>query len=331
MKTLLPKSGALMAALALLSPAILCDDPRTDSFPFLRPLAIPDSPVPAFKNGFRIEGDQTIVIFGGANAAECQRNGWLETRFITAHPRSAIRLRNLAWTGDTVHQQWRPRNFFGAKDPDYGEKDGRDPIVADIVFLWFGQMESLRGKAGLAEFKTAYEAVIGAVSKHTRRIVLVTPVPFEDPLELGLEVAKRNENLALYVAAIREIARKKQLPVVDLSAEPKDGKAKTTDGVLLSEAGHEMVALSVARQLGFDEKLPPNAGYIREAIREKNALWQRYWVPTNWAFLYGNRQTQPSSREHSDPKKRWFPDEVRALLPMVEKREAEIRDKIVSK
>lgn len=294
---------------------------------FLNPLAKPAKPVPAFTKGFKIDRDQTIVIFGGANAAECQRNGWLELRLVASHPQHRVHLRNMAWPTDTVFSQPRPRNFFGHTDPEYGEKDGRQPIAADIALLWFGQMESLAGKAGLPDFVAAYETMIAQLSAFTGRIVLVTPVPFSDPLALGLDLKQRNEDLQRYAAAIRQLAGKRNLPLVDLTASLA-GKVVTSDGALLSAAGHEIAATQFARQLGFAGSLPHFADYIRENIREKNAIWRRYWLPSNWAFLYGNRQSQPSSRDHEDSSQRWFPKELDQFLAETRDRETEIWKKV---
>lgn len=37
---------------------------------------------------------------------------------------------------------------------------------------------------------------------------------------------------------------------------------------------------------------------LRTLAQAKEQLWHRYWRPSNWAFLYGDRTTQPSSRDH---------------------------------
>ncbi|MFT4691560.1 MAG: GDSL-type esterase/lipase family protein, partial [Verrucomicrobiia bacterium] len=293
------------------------------------PLVKPAKPIPAVPGHFAIERSQTIVMFGGANAAESQRSGWLETRLVSAHPNHRLQIRNLAWPTDTVSEQSRPRNFFSGTDPAYGEKDGRASIKADMAFLWFGQMESLAGRPGVPAFEQAYQSLIARLSTYTRRIVLITPVPFEDPLDLGLNLKQRNRDLSAYAAVIRRLATEHRLPVVDLTSAFQNRNA-TADGAMLSDEGHELAALTFARQLGLTGQLPPFSNYIRETIQEKNALWQRYLVPSNWAFLYGNRQSQPSSRSHTYKQQRWFPGEIEALLPRIQKLESEIHDKVKS-
>jgi hypothetical protein len=294
--------------------------------PLLLPLAKPALPVPVFKDGFKITGDQTIVILGGSNAAECQRHGWIETHFAGAHPQQNLSMRNMAWPADTVYVQQRPRNFFGPVKPGYGEQDRRLHIAADVVILWFGQMESLEGEARLSDFTSAYKEIIALFADYTGRLVLVTPVPFEDPLGLGLNLKLRNASLTEYAAVIRQIAGASKLPVVDLFAALQ-GKDVTMDGLMLSASGHRLAAQAFARQLKISPDLPIHAEPVRQAILRKNELWRQYWQPTNWAFLYGNRQSQPSSRNHRARSTRWFPEEVQALLPQLAKLDQEIQNK----
>jgi hypothetical protein len=90
---------------------------------FLRPLTRPAKPVPAFTKGFKITGGQTIILLGGTNAAESSRYGWIETLISAKHPKHQLSFRNMAWPADTIYQQQRPRNFFSASKPSYGEAD----------------------------------------------------------------------------------------------------------------------------------------------------------------------------------------------------------------
>ncbi len=70
--------------------------------------------------------------------------------------------------------------------------------------------------------------------------------------------------------------------------------------------------------------VPQETDPLLQAIRAKNRLWFDYWRPQNWAFLAGDRTAQPSSRDHLDPSKRWFPPEREAFLPLIEAKEKEI-------
>ncbi|MGZ8940040.1 MAG: hypothetical protein ACXW32_12580, partial [Limisphaerales bacterium] len=63
---------------------------------------------------------------------------------------------------------------------------------------------------------------------------------------------------------------------------------------------------------------------LRQLIISKNRLWFDYWRPQNWAFLAGDRTEQPSSRDHRDPKLRWFPKEMERFLALIADKENEI-------
>jgi hypothetical protein len=78
--------------------------------------------------------------------------------------------------------------------------------------------------------------------------------------------------------------------------------------------------LASVRELELRRELEP----LLAVIRAKNRLWFDYWRPQNWAFLAGDRTAQPSSRDHLDPSKRWFPPEREAFLPLIEAKEKEI-------
>ncbi len=304
----------------------------------VRPLAKTTSPAPAFTNGFQIEGDANIVIVGSANAAESQRHGYLETLLTAAHPAQRLAIRNMAWPADTVYQQQRPRNFFSAIKPSYGEADRRKPLPANIVLVWLGQAESLDGPTRLDDFAKAYEQTLEQLSSRTRRLVLITPVPFEDPLDLGLEVETRNANLKQYATAIRRLNQARNLPIVDLTAALLS-QAATRDGVTLSSHGQWLAARAIATQLGLaavsanirvtetGELFPVSTEALRQVVLRKNRLWRQFWLPTNWAFLYGNRQAQASSRDHRDASFRWFPEEVQSIVPRLEQMDSLIQAK----
>ena len=68
----------------------------------------------------------------------------------------------------------------------------------------------------------------------------------------------------------------------------------------------------------------PDVTSLRPLIQAKNKLWHEYWRPSNWAFLYGDRTAQPSSRDHLNPQVRWFPKELEKYQGMIREKEEEI-------
>ena len=303
----------------------------------VRPLDRPPVPLPPFADGFSLKGGEELVILGGSNAAEVSRFGYFETLLAASYPGSPVQLRNLAWPADTVFRQQRPRNFFSTVNPGYGERDGREPLVVDVAFLWLGQSEMVDNTGKLDAFEAAYRQKLDLLQAYTGRVVLVTPVPCEDPLELGLDVEKNNRALASAAATIRQLGREKKLPVIDLFSRLKNRQA-TRDGILLSRRGHLLAAQEMVRALRGDKpgsaligELRPDgklqsqpAEELRQTVLAKSRLWQQYWRPTNWSFLYGNRQTQPSSRDHRNRNVRWFPDELQGLLPLLDEADLKI-------
>ena len=63
---------------------------------------------------------------------------------------------------------------------------------------------------------------------------------------------------------------------------------------------------------------------VRRAVVEKNRLWFEYSRPMNWAFLGGDRQFVPSSRDPNDLKVRIFPREMEKFVPLIQKADAKI-------
>ena len=282
-----------------------------------------------------------IVILGGTNAHEMQRHGYLESLLAAGAPEAIPRMRNLAWQADTVYRQQRPRNFYlSGLAPPNEDPDHRGRVAADWIVLWMGQNEALDARSP-EDFAKAYASLVEQLRPFAHRLILVTPVPFEDPLELGVDLAKRNGRLSQNAEAIRQVAGEKNLKLIDLHAAAGNEKTpapRTRDGSHLSAPGHWWAASQLAAGLQKGEpavevqepdwpdgQLSEDAEQLRQKILEKNQLWMRYWRPTNWAFLYGNRQFVESSRDHQNFKSRWFPAAVESLASPIDQAEVEIQ------
>lgn len=279
--------------------------------------------------------NDVVAFVGGANVAAAQQSGHLEALLSMAHPTHRLRFRNFGWEGDTVFAQ--PRDVGFPPLTNLLRKAG-----ATVVFLQFGAMEAFAGTNDLARFVAAYERTLDDFARVTPRLVLVTPPPFEQPRPPLPDVSKRNPDLAAHVEAIHGLAKRRNLPVVDLFAEFGSGNtslALTFDGQQLTERGQGLVAAGFMSQLGLPDlaKRTGPIGYngswkneaaeaLRREIIAKNRLCFDYSRPMNWAFLGGDRVEQPSSRDHRDPKVRWFPGEMEEFVPLIEKAEARIRE-----
>jgi hypothetical protein len=167
-----------------------------------------------------------------------------------------------------------------------------------------------------------------------RRIALVLPPRFGPPRNAPSNVPDltfRNADLAPYHDAIRSLASKHGTAVLDpeYAYFPIGLPYLTRDGVHHSPSLQSCIAEGLTRDLwvpGAPDFPSALAGVsqMRPVVVAKNRLWFHYTRPQNWAFLAGNRTNQPSSRDHLDPTKRWFPEEMEQWLPLIEAKEKEI-------
>jgi len=244
-----------------------------------------------------------------------------------------LKFRNLVWQGDTVYSQHRPAFYYTvAQDKQPGSlPDQRKRIRPGILFITFGKLESLDGPESLADFTAAYHSLLDGLKTRSQRIVIISPTPFFSSGPAADLSKPRNETLTHFAAALRALAAERQLLYVDTFTPLLESVTAplTTDGLHLNEAGHRRVAESIAGQLRFpiDPSTvlnSPGLQPLKESIITKNRLWQQYYHPTNWAFLYGDRQSQPASRDHRDKNARWFIDEVKTLPSLIAEKEADI-------
>lgn len=274
---------------------------------------------------------ETIVFIGGTNTHDQDHYGFLEERFHLAWPGLGLKIRNLAWQGDVLTYQARPRNFYTKKgDSRPGSvPDQRKRTEAGIVFVHFGKMESLPGGEWSVD---AYRSLVDQLRTRTSRLVLVAPTPFFPTGPAAALAEQRNERLATVVAEIESTAGSEEALFIDLFTplSEKLDPALSTDGVHLSEAGHRVVAEQIAMQLAFPDhevgETPDElVQSLRQAIARKNQLWQQYYRPTNWAFLFGDRQHVPASRDPVERSQRWFLREIDAIPGLIAETEIDIQ------
>ncbi len=292
-----------------------------------------------FRDGrFVLESGDVVAFLGGADMAAAQHTGHLEALLAVKYRGADARFRNFGWEGDTVFAQPRDAGF-----PPWQTHLQR--ARASVIVLQFGRSEAMGGREALPGFVAAYQKLLDECARQTPRLALVTPPPFEKGGGSLPDLSARNVDLAAHAAAIRDLARQRGLPLVDLFAElggESHREPRLTDnGLQLTPRGHALVARAFARQLGFGDlanragEPSENGGWsnasferVRQAVVEKNRLWFNYWRPMNWAFLGGDRTNQPSSRDHRNPTVRWFPEEMEKFVPLIEAKEREIAARV---
>lgn len=240
-------------------------------------------PAPFSDGKFSLGSDEVVVFIGQENLVREAKSGEIESRLATAFADKRPAFRSMAWEADTVHEQWRDLNF----GPWKGQLE---TVGATTLILQFGQAEALQGQGGLARFKADYHKLLDDLSRHTPRILLLSPAGFmASSRSPDLRTPAKLADLAAYAAAVAEIAQQRGLPYVNLT-KVADRHA-SVDGLHLSAEGLAAVGQECAQALGLPEPLHLSPA-LRAAIVEKNRLWADCWRPANWSFVYGDRISQ---------------------------------------
>ena len=255
-----------------------------------------DQPIFEFRTGDR------ICLLGGALAERMQHDGWLETRLQRRLPRAELSFRNLGFAADELSVQQRT-DRFGTWD------DWLLLCKADVVFAFFGTVESFGGAAGLTDFRRDLAAFIA----HTRsqrydgasapRLVLFSPLACEDTGDRNLpDAAQANARLAPYVAAIADVAREQGVPFIDLfvplqaryaAARASGEEPLTIDGIHLDERGNAALAEVIEGALlpSAGSASPDSLERLRREVLDKDRLWFNHYRATDGYNVYGGRSS----------------------------------------
>ncbi|HTG43911.1 MAG TPA: GDSL-type esterase/lipase family protein, partial [Verrucomicrobiae bacterium] len=279
--------------------------------------------------GLALKAGDVVAFIGGADVSSAQQTSHLESLLTLGHPK--VRFRNFGWEGDTVFTQ--PRDFAFPGLAEQMRRAGTTVIVAQ-----FGRAEALAGKD--PAFRPAYHSLLQKLRKVTSRLVLVAPPPFEKGGGLLPDLTSRNEILSEYARETADLAADLNLGFIDLYSSLQNPPARLTeDGLQLSAKGQGISAQAFSKEIGQgdDARWAGRVGedgswekrsieQLRQLIISKNRSWFNYWRPQNWAFLGGDRTEQPSSRDHRDPKVRWFPGEIQKFQDLMQNQERAISE-----
>lgn len=248
--------------------------------------------------------------------------GHFETGMHLRYPDSLLYIRNMCDGGNTPG--FRPHSgrpspwaFPGAEkfqtelarnSDSQGFYETPDQWIArhkaDIILAFFGFNESFQGKQGLENYKAELDAFI----KHTLsqkyngitppQLAIVSPIAFEDLSDkYDLPNGKQeNENLTLYLEAMREISARNKVHFVDAFSPSKEwfeatDKPLTIDGSQLTDAGYAKFSTLLTDQV-FG-KAPAIAethrALVHAAVMEKNWMWHNDLKIPNGVHVYGRR------------------------------------------
>ena len=232
--------------------------------------------------------DDTILFYGNSMVERLLESGHLEAHLQLAHPEKNLRVRSLAWTGDEIDYRLRAEGYVEhlktllAKWP------------ANVVVLGYGMNESFGGAAGLAEFRSQFEAHLRDIARlHPQaKLVLLSPIAVQ-----GDE--QRNVNVAAYSAVIAELAKARGAWFVDLFTASQAAYAKsavplTTQGIHLNDAGNRKTGEVIARALLGDAAVAGVPTWrvddVAKAAAQKSRAVADLVRPKNGVVYYGVRK-----------------------------------------
>ncbi|GAA4431842.1 GDSL-type esterase/lipase family protein [Ravibacter arvi] len=270
----------------------------------------------------KVTNNGHISLIGGNLGSRMTNYDHFETDLQLRFPSSNLTVRNLCDGGNTAGFRPNPnRNdpwaFPGAEkfqtefannSHSEGHMESQDEwltrLKTDIVIGFFGFSESFAGPAGVANFKAELDAFV----KHTLaqkyngqaapQLALVSPVAFEN-LSAKMDVPdgkKENVNIALYVAAMKEVAAKNKVLFVDayhpsLKWYAASKNDLTIDGSQLNDEGYRKLSQLLNDELFGKAQAsgPGDREAVYNAVMEKNWMWLNDYKIPNGVHVYGRR------------------------------------------
>jgi len=264
-----------------------------------------------------------LAIVGEGLADRQQHFGYFETLIHQLYPTHQLVIRNLGFSGDEVNIRHRSDEvptleyFLNMKPGSITVEAGNDgnskktkatyqagaDFHANVIFAYWGFNESFKGAAGLNDFKLALTAYLkkqqeADYGKGPVRVVLFSPIAHETMASEYFNpavAAHHNENLALYTAAMAEVAQAQNVRFVDLfTASQKlyatvpQGTNLTINGVHLSEVGDQTLA-SIQYEEVFGKKAPALDEKLRALILDKNNEWRHRYRTVDQYNIFGGR------------------------------------------
>jgi lysophospholipase L1-like esterase len=271
-----------------------------------------------------LDDGSRVVLLGSTLIEREQRYGHWELALTACFPGKKIQVRNLGWSGDTVFGHARDGYAYtrtGTATVAGGYKhlvDHTLSVKPTHLIIAYGTNEAFGGEKELAAFRKGLEKLLKDLEPAKAKAWLVTPLmqgtmppPLPSP-------EKANANLKRYADVIREVAKERNLGLVDLAELAGDiGKKGWTDnGIHLTEEGYRGSAPLFLKGLGLKPVEAKNADKARAALVKKNELYFHRWRPQNETYLFGFRKHEQGKNGIEIPR----------FDPLVEAKEKEIAE-----
>jgi lysophospholipase L1-like esterase len=256
------------------------------------------------------DGDR-VLLLGSTVFEREQRYGTFEPRLALALPGAKFTLRNLAWSGDTVHGH--ARSYFGPPQEGLDRLSAHlDLIKPTVAILCYGGEFAFEGLGALPEFITGYRNLLERLRRHCPgvRIALVSPPPLETLPSPLPDQTEANKRLASFRDALGQFAKGQNCFFVDLFARmggvPPAGIAKnplTENGLHHTRAGYEALSACLVEGLGLEVPQVPAAqlAALNQAVVAKDQLFFNRWRPQNETYLFGFRKHEQGQNAKEIP------------------------------
>ena len=230
---------------------------------------------------------QTIVLLGGTMIEREQEHGDWEAAIRTLDPTTPYRLRNLAWSGDTVWAESRGR----FRPPAEAYPDLIKTVAAikpDRLILGYGRAEALSANRSVDDFVAQYRTLLSDLPDGPRTLLGI-PLLGLDRLPDDVR-ASQKARMERFEQAIAELAAETGSRFVPLS-EPDLARPELTDGGLQwNAAGYAASAPAVATLTVANARSPltlsvDQAAELRSLIQRKNRLVFHRFRPQNTTYL----------------------------------------------
>ena len=265
--------------------------------------------------------NEHIVMIGNGLGERMQYFGNFETELHLRFPEHRLTFRNMCFPGDTP--AYRPRAgrktpwaFEGAEKlrPELAmhrgeghypsEDDWLTVCKADTILAFFGFNESFEGAEGVTKFRAELDAFVTHTlaqkynGNTAPRLVLVSPITFEDLTQYYdlPDGKKENENLAMYVEVIKQVAAARGVGFIDLMEPTRKlyeeiKEPLTINGFSLNDLGDRRVSTILANELYQQEQmlLKTDPDRVRKLVNEKAWFWQNDHRMLNGVHVYGRR------------------------------------------
>ena len=240
------------------------------------------------------KGDR-ICLVGNTLGERMQHHNYWETLLHQRFPQHELVVRNLCFPADEINIRPRSQNFGS---PDDHLKHSR----ADLVLYFFGFNESFRGRAHIESFVRELRELVERTKtqdysgRGPARVVLVSPIAVENVANPHIsDAAQRNEVLAAYTQAMRQVALDTDVSFADVFLPTKrlfeeSGEPLTLNSVHLNASGYNKFAHFLDRALFGKAGAPgPVSQNLKEEVDDKSFHWWHRYRAVNGYSIYGKR------------------------------------------